>query len=163
VGSASSGLGVESWSDAKDRKIERQMPEIVRALLYRAERTLRGQAEWSYQRRLELRERALQKQEAERREQERRCQEAIAARKQQIRQETLKLAEDQKAAREIRQLVEALKEHPDLGPDQQEQFGHWREEALRLADLLDPMKRPLIDVLGTLGRRSEAPILTPGS
>ena len=162
VGSGSGDLGVESWADTKEGKIERQLPEIVRALLFRAEKIYRSQAEWSYQHRLSLRKSALEKQEAARQEQERDRLEAIAARQRRIRQEIRRLAEDQQAAGEIRRMVETLEAHPDLQTGLSEQFSRWREEALGLADLLDPMKRPLSDLLGALAPPLGAAIPVPG-
>lgn len=147
TGGESLELDLLSWSDEKGKKIERQLGEIVSALVYRAEKIIRGHAEWVYQRRLELRKEILAEQEEKRREDERKRLEAIAARQRKVRQEIVKLADDRRAAREIREMVNDLESHPDLRDGADHRFAKWKSEALIVADGLDPMNRSMEDLL----------------
>lgn len=147
TGGESLELDLLSWSDEKGKKIERQLGEIVSALVYRAEKIFRGHAEWVYQRRLELRKEMLAEQEEKRREDERKRLEAIAARQRKVRQEIVKLADDRRAAREIREMVNDLESHPDLRDGADHRFVKWKSEALIVADGLDPMNRSMEDLL----------------
>lgn len=54
-------------------------------------------------------------------------------------------------ARELRSLITSLEQHPDLKGEHPATFKAWRNEALDLAESLDPMKRPIVDLLGDLG------------
>ena len=63
VGTETSSLGVQDWTDQPSNRLERQLGEIIDALLYRAERGLRLHAHLEFERRVERRAR-LQKEVA---------------------------------------------------------------------------------------------------
>lgn len=149
VGSVSSALGEERWTDEPYRKLERQLDDIVKALLYRAEKVLRRHAEDMYEYRCERRREILAEQEAKRREQERLRLEAIAKQQKKILQGIMQLADDRRVAREIREMVNDLSVHPDLEHDNDGVFEQWKKEALLIADRLDPMKRSLATMLAS--------------
>jgi hypothetical protein len=44
-------------------------------------------------------------------------------------------------------MVAALSVHPDLSTAAAELFVRWKEEAMKVADLLDPMKRPFVTLI----------------
>jgi hypothetical protein len=151
VGSEASPLGVQDWVDQPNDKLERQLGDIVTALLNRAERALRVHANLQFERRVERR-RELQAEiaAAEHAKQVRR-QEALAAHESKVRQEIVDLSLERKTAQDIRDLVAALADHPDIGLGAGQLFSDWKDKALSVADELDPLKRPLSDALKVFG------------
>jgi len=152
VGSDRDADGIQDWLDEPSNKLENQLGVIVAALLHRAERELRQHAHRHYEWRLEYRKNRLEEIEEAKREAERKRLAAIAARREQIRSEIVACAEQRRAALDIRELVAALGHHPDLTQGPSVLFEAWRDEALSVADHLDPMKRPLAELLASFGR-----------
>lgn len=155
-GRESSGLGVSSWTDVPGRKLERQLGEVVAAVLRHAELGLRVHAEAAHEQRLKWREQARKERAEAARKQELKRLEAVAANRRRVRQGIVGLARRRRDAGDIRDLVEALSRHPDLAASDPGPFSQWCAQALQLADELDPMKRPLADVLQDLGERGNS-------
>lgn len=147
VGSASSLLGQDFWADGPGKKLERQVGDIVKALLFRAEKVFRLHAQEMYEHRSERRRKFLREQEAERLEQERLRLEAIANQQKRFREGIMQLVDDRRVARDIREMVSELSVHPDLEQGTAGVFEQWKEAALRVADSLDPKKKPLTELL----------------
>ncbi|MGR4872232.1 hypothetical protein ACIPRI_25560 [Variovorax sp. LARHSF232] len=149
LGREASDLGVLSWSDAPDQKLERQLGVIVEALLRRAELALRAHAASAYEQQLEWRAEAQRERDEAARKAELKRLEAIAEHRRRVRQGIVALARQRKEAGDIRELVSALSRHPDLHASTATQFEQWRAQALAIADDLDPLKRPLQDMLAS--------------
>jgi len=143
VGHHQDALPTEQWCDGVDGRLEQQLPTIIRALLHRAEKTLRGEAQRHYEWRLQCRQEHLQQLEAQKREAEVRRLAAIEARRKQVRDGIEALARDARVAQEIRSMLDLLELHPDLQRGHPAAYVAWRAEALELVNHLDPMKRPL--------------------
>lgn len=156
VGAESGGLGVQEWSDRPGNKLERQLEEMIKALLERAERALRTNAQWRFERRVERRKEMLEEIEAAKREKERKRLEAIAAHYKKVREEVLDLAQQSRTANAIREMIDLLSNHPDLTQCDPTLFDGWKAEAAKVADMLDPLKRPLTELLKTFSSPPEA-------
>jgi len=141
----------KQWSDSKGCRLEDQLGEITKALLQAAEMSFRDALQRDYEWRLKRHEEHLREMEAQRVEAEKRRLRAIEARRQKVRNDVLALAQNARAAHEIRAMVSDLAHHPDLQAGHTELFEAWRTEALAVADSLDPMKRPLSDLLRESG------------
>lgn len=141
----------EEWRDQPGDRLEHQLPEITKALLLTAESRLRFEAQRQYEWRLERHQEHLKELEKRRVEAEQRRLLAIEARRKKIRDGILALAQDARMARELRSLITSLEQHPDLQGELPATFEAWRSEALDLAESLDPMKRPILDLLGDIG------------
>jgi hypothetical protein len=152
VGSDRDADGIQDWFDEPSNKLENQLGVVVTALLHRAERELRQHAQRRYEWRLEYRKKRLEEMEEAKREAERRRLAAIVARREQVRREIIACADQRRAALDIREMVAVLGHHPDLAMGQSALFGAWRDEALSVADQLDPMKRPFAELLASFGR-----------
>lgn len=148
AGQPRSDLPTEQWCDRDGNRLEQQLSTIVRALLHRAERNLRHEAQRHYERRLERRQEYLKELERQRVEAERKRLAAIEARRKKLRDGIISLAHDARVANEIRTMISSLEQHPDLQQDRPAMYEEWRTEALALADHMDPMKRPLAALLG---------------
>ena len=144
-------LPAEEWRDQPGDRLEQQLPEITKALLLSAERRLRFESQRQYEWRLERHQEHLKELEARRVEAEQRRLLAIEERRKKIRDGILALAQDARMARELRSLITSLEQHPDLQGELPATFKAWRNEALELAASLDPMKRPILDLLGDFG------------
>lgn len=155
VESGSSDSGTQTWGDQPRSKLERQLEDIVKALFYRAEQRYRAHVQWVYENQVDRRNQVLAEIDAERLEQERKRLEVIAKRKEQLRQDILRLSNDRRVAREIREMVAELEGHPDLTSKDRKLFDEWIHQALELANQLDPMKRSIADLLASV--REPAP------
>lgn len=147
VGAEEGELGRQEWLDQPGKKLERQLETIVRAMLERAERALRANAQWKFERRVERRKEMLEEIETAKREKERKRLEAIAAHYKNVRQEVLDLAQQRRTANDIREVIDSLSSHPDLARGDTGLFEQWKTEAIKVADMLDPMARPLSELL----------------
>ena len=156
VGAEGSELGVLEWADQPNNKLERQLDDIIKALLQRAERALRANAQVRFDRRVERRKEMLEEIETAKREKERKRLEAIAAHYKKVRQEVLDLAEQSRTANDIREMIDSLAHHPDLAQGDTALFDQWKAEADKVADMLDPMKRPLSELLKAFSSLPEA-------
>lgn len=143
-----SDLPTEQWCDRDGSRLEQQLSTIVRALLHRAERDLRQEAQRQYDWRLERHQEYLKELERQREEAERKRLAAIEARRKKLRDGIISLAHDARVANEIRKMVSSLEQHPDLQHNRPAIYEAWRTEALALADHMDPMKQPLAALLG---------------
>ena len=141
----------EEWRDQLGDRLEHQLPEITKALLLSAEGRLRFEAQRHYEWLLERHQEHLKEIEKRRVEAEQRRLLAIEERRKKIRDGILALAQDARMARELRSLITSLEQHPDLQGELPATFEAWRIEALDLAESLDPMKRPILDLLGDFG------------
>lgn len=144
-------LLTEEWRDQPGNLLEQQLPEITKALLLSAERRLRFEAQRQYEWRLERHQEHFKELEKRRVEEEQRRLLAIEERRKKNRDGILALAQDARMARELRSLITSLELHPDLQGERPATFEAWRNEALDLAESLDPMKRPILDLLGDFG------------
>lgn len=149
VGGSHDKLGIEEWLDSPENKLERQMDVIVKALLYRAERTLRNHAQHSYEWRLTQRKDQLERIEARKRAAEKQQMESILARRELIRSMIVRLAEESRSANDIRTMVSAMAQHPGLNPSNMEMFEAWKREALAVAEHLDPMTRSFEELISS--------------
>lgn len=147
VGGEYNGLGIEEWSDNPKNKLERQLEDVVKALLYRAERTLRNDAQRHYEWQLDRRKQQLEEIKARECEVEKKRRDEILARREQFHKQVVRLAEESRAATDIRAMVNVLTQHPGLTPEAIEIFEAWKSDALDVADQLDPLKRPIRDLL----------------
>lgn len=144
------GLPPSHWQDAPDNKLEKQLTEIAHALLGRAERLLRLSVASEYQRRVERREAIVRKQEAERAEAERQRLEEIAQHRQACRQSLIDLSRDYQEARNIRDMVDAFKLHPENTAGNRATFDEWSLKALAIADSIDPLSKNFLSVISGL-------------
>lgn len=147
VGHHQDALPAEQWCNGVDGRLEQQLPTIIRALLHRAENTLRCEAQRHYEWRLQRRQEHLQQLEAQKREAEVRRLAAIEARRKQVRVAIEGLARDARVAQEIRSMLDQLELHPDLQRGRPAAYVAWRAEALELINHLDPMRRPLVQLI----------------
>lgn len=141
----------EEWRDQPGGRLEQQLPEITKALLLSAERRQRLEAQRRYEWRLERHQDHLKELEKRRVEAEQHRLLVIEARRKKIQDGMLALAQDARMARELRSLITSLEQHPDLKGELPATFKAWRNEALDLAESLDPMNRPILDLLGDFG------------
>lgn len=153
VGNGRGDIPFEEWCDRDGCPLEQQLTTITRALLYRAEKTQRHDAQRHNEWRLERRQERLKQLEAQRLEAERKRLAAIEARRKKLRDDIKALAQDARVAQDIRDMVERLELHPDLQRGKPSAFVAWRAEALELADRLDPMRRPLEQLLADFAER----------
>ena len=149
-------LAADAWSDRDDVRLEQQLPNIVEALLRRAEVAYRLHEREHHALLLELREEGLKEREMERIAAEKRRLAAIAARRKKIRDDILGLAADYRAAQDIRSMVASFRARPGALTNHSRQFDAWCQEALDVADHLDPMKRSSDDIVGDLERGDAA-------
>lgn len=152
VGYEGGPLGILEWRDEPDRKLERQLEEITAALLPRAEVVLRTNAQLTFERRVERRAEKRRQLEAAEHAREVKRLEAAAAQRRKIRQQIIDLAEQRRKAMDIREMVSALLAHPDLDCEQSQVFEEWRAQALKVADELDPVTRPVRDFILAISR-----------
>jgi len=138
------------WSDLPERRLEDQMTDIVTAVLRHAELAFRSNIQRIHEARIQRQEEERQAMEARRVEAERQRQAAIAAHKAKVRIDILEGARRMRQADNIRAMVDALRGHPEAGASA-ERLQAWLEHALELADELDPLKRPLDEVMGSFG------------
>ena len=145
---SSEGAPAKTWTDQGATKLEGQLGEIVAALLRDAEELMRRAACNRHSWLLEQRQMHFDKLAAEREEFERRRLAEIAARKAKIRDGIIALAADQRAAEDIRAMVGRLRASHSGEGSASARFSAWCEEALALADQLDPMKRSIEEIFG---------------
>ena len=148
AGSAGGDVAPESWSDEPGRKLEVRLPEIVEALLRRAELSFRAGIQRAYEYRQQRRREQAAKAEAERVEKEHQRIAAAKAQEAKAKLEIVKLARRRRTAVDIRILVAAMRDHSELA-GRLKQFEAWVAHALSVADDLDPVSSPLEEVLGT--------------
>lgn len=141
------GLPPSHWHDAPDNKLEKQLTQISHALLGRAEKLLRLSALSEYQRRVECRATIIREQAAKRAEAERKRLEEIALHQQACRQSLIDLSRDYQEARNIRNMVDAFKLHPENSDCNRAAFDEWSLKALAIADSIDPLSRNFLSVV----------------
>jgi len=137
----------EQWADEEGGRLEQQLGEIAQALLHCAEVEMRDSAQRHYEWRVKRRQERIKELEAQRIEAEKKRLAALEARRKQIREGIVALAADRRMAEDIRSMVEVLRHHPDELRESSAMFEAWSAEAYEVADRLDPMKRPLAEVL----------------
>jgi hypothetical protein len=128
------------WQDERRRPLERQLNAIARGLLETAERRLRANAQWQHRWALE-RQAAHEQEEQRKRESAQRMRAEEEQRRRQLaRDRLLAMAADHRAANDIRSLVAALKEKPELQTNGLDSpFARWCKFALAQAQQLDPV------------------------
>lgn len=141
------GLPPSHWHDAPDNKLEKQLTQIAHVLLGRAEKLLRLSALGEYQRRVERRATIVREREAKRAEAERKRLEEIALHQQACRQSLIDLSRDYQEARNIRNMVDAFRLHPDNTDCNRAVFDEWSMKALAIADSIDPLSRNFLSVV----------------
>jgi hypothetical protein len=128
------------WRDEPRRPLERQLDDIARSLLESAERQRRADAQWRHQRALEQKAEQEREERARRDAAERKRAEQAAQQRQLARDRLLAMAVDHRAANDIRSLIAALKQKPELAAqDLDSAFGAWCSFALAQAQLIDPV------------------------
>ena len=151
----SEGVPAKTWADKGAIKLEGQLGEIVAALLRDAEEFMRRAAWHRHSWLLEQRQMHFDKLAAEREELERHRLAEVAARKAKIRDSIITLAADQRVAQDIRAMVDRLRARHSGEGSASARFSAWCQEALALADQLDPMKRSIEEIFGDFDRRDE--------
>ena len=144
-------LPASDWADAPGEKLEKKLTVIAHALLNRAETLLRLVAAREYQYRLDRRAAMVAELEEKTAEEARQKLEKRELHQQACRQSLISLSRDYQDARNIRDMVAALKCHPDNTEANQATFGTWAVKALEIADAIDPLARPLHEVARGLG------------
>lgn len=152
VGYDGGPLGILEWRDEPDRKLERQLETITAALLPRAEVVLRTNAQLAFERRVERRAEMRRQLEAAEHAREVKRLEAAAAQRRRIRQQIIDLSEQRRKAMDIREMVSALAKSPGLAHEESMEFDEWRTHALKVADELDPVTRPVRDFISAISR-----------
>lgn len=147
VAADSSGLGALEWMDKPGEKLESQLPAIIEGLLRRAELSVRHLAQYVYEQRLKRRIEMEREREAAERAREAKRLEAIAAQRRKLREHIIDLGRQRRMALDIREMVNAMAAHPELGPEGNVRFDEWVRVALDVADEMDPMKRPLQSII----------------
>jgi hypothetical protein len=140
------------WTDTPDARLEDQLDGIAQTILECAERILRRWAQRHYERRIERREEMRLEAARRRVEAEKKRLEDLASHRAKVRDEVLELAQQYRVANDIRTLLALMSEHPDVRSDASELFANWKAEATRVADLLDPLKRPFIECVPTYAK-----------
>jgi hypothetical protein len=148
AGHESSPDGVHRWTDTEDARLEKQLSQIVSTLLQRAEAAYRSVEEQRYQALVRLRQEAIRQRAQRQEEQEVQRLRDIEVHQQRIRMSIIALAADRRTADDIRALVAVMKSHPD-SVMQSDSLREWCACAQNLADELDPLHRPLKDMLST--------------
>lgn len=157
VGTEKARDGVQEWVDTSERKLEAQLTEITGQLLLRAEMTLRAEAQFRHELRLERREELRVAIAAQKREEEKKRLAAIEDNKKKVRDEVIEIARRRTVAEEIRATIEALRAHPEVLAGGHQRFEAWAEHALLVAASLDPMNVPLDDILGSFNGAGAGP------
>jgi len=147
VATDSSGLGALEWMDKPGEKLESQLPAIIEGLLRRAELSMRHFAQYVYEQRLKRRIEMERAREAAERAREAKRLEEIAAQRRKLREHIIDLGRQRRMALDIREMVNAMAAHPELGPEGNARFDEWVRVALDVADDMDPMKRPLQSII----------------
>jgi hypothetical protein len=147
VAADSSGIGALEWMDKPGEKLESQLPVIIEGLLRRAELSVRHLAQYVYEQRLKRRIEMEREHEAAERAREAKRLEEIAAQRRKLREHIIDLGRQRRMALDIREMVNAMAAHPELGPEGNVRFDEWVRVALDVADEMDPMKRPLQSII----------------
>jgi hypothetical protein len=147
VAADSSELGALEWMDKPGEKLESQLPAIVEGLLRRSELSMRHFAQYVYEQRLKRRIEIEREREAAERAREAKRLEEIAAQRRKLREHIIDLGRLRRMALDIREMVNAMAAHPELGPEGNARFDEWVRIALDVADDMDPMKRPLQSII----------------
>jgi hypothetical protein len=140
------------WPDMPDAKLEGQLDAIAKTILERAEQALRQASQRHYERRIERRKEMRAEIERRKIEAERKRVEALAAHQEKVRAEVLELARQYRVASDIREMLALMSEHPDAMANADDLFERWKAEAMSVADLLDPMKRSLLECVPTFAK-----------
>lgn len=148
-------LDVDEWSDTPHAKLEGQLDAIAKTILERAEQALRQAAQHHYEWRIERRKEMREDIERRKIEAEKNRLEALVAHREKVRAEVLELSQQYRIANDIREMLALLSEHPDVQTNAGDLFEKWRSEATRVADLLDPMKRPFLESVPTYAKEFE--------
>lgn len=141
--------GVKQWSDSDDKKLEAQLTEIVACLLRRAEESFRAAALDHYEREVKQQEADRLEKEARTRAEEERRQAAVAAKRAQVRDEIVAMAQRRTVANEIRAMVAELGAHPAATGADSGRFLEWAAHALTVANAMDPMNATVAQLLGS--------------
>jgi hypothetical protein len=128
------------WRDERGRPLERQLSAVARGVLESAERRLRADAQWQYQWALERRAEREKAEQQQREAAERKRAEEAARERQLAKERLISMAADHRAATDIRALVVALSEKPELSAQGVDSaFAKWCAYALAQAELMDPV------------------------
>jgi hypothetical protein len=148
------------WSDADGHPLEKQLTEIAKGLMTRAEVALRAHSERVYKWEMEKIERA-RAEEADRLRAQQAEREARANREEAAKRRSLyRLVHRRELSMDVRALVDALKAgRPDLAGV--EHFEQWCQFALAEADRIDPLRADLDELLGSTGTAATMPSLAP--
>ncbi|CAN7175482.1 hypothetical protein LJR161_000308 [Variovorax paradoxus] len=147
LGTESCALGALEWIDKPGEKLESQLPAIIEGLLRRAELSMRHFAQYAYEQRLKRRIEMEREREAAERAREAKRLEEIATQRRKLREHIIDLGRQRRMALDIREMVNAMAAHPELGPEGNARFDEWVRVALDVADDMDPMKRPLQSII----------------
>lgn len=140
------------WPDTPDARLEGQLDAIAKTILERAEQALRQASQRHYERRIERRKEMRAEIERRKIETERKRVEAVAAHQEKVRAEVLELARQYRVASDIRGMLALMSEHPDAKANAGDLFERWKSEAMSVAELLDPMKRSLLECVPTYAK-----------
>lgn len=128
------------WRDEPRRPLERQLDDIARGLLESAERQRRADAQWRHQWALEQKAEREREERVRREAAERKRAEEAARQRQLARDRLLAMAADHRAANDIRSLVTALKQKPELAAQGADSaFEAWCSFAMAQAQRIDPV------------------------
>jgi hypothetical protein len=147
-------LGVQDWSDSPGAKLESQLDSIAKALLERAEKGLRLAEQRRYEYRLERRQEMREEIERRKIAAEKKRLEAIASHREAVRAEVIELSRQYRTANDIREMVALLSGHPDVRTGAAEVFAAWSTQAMSVADLLDPLRRPFLESVPIFGKKT---------
>lgn len=148
--------GQSDWSDRADCKIEKQLTSIGVAMLELAENRLRNCATQAYERRLQRRQELLDAIARKMADDERKRLEAIAKHHQANRDNLRKMAREHQSAREVRNFVDAVREHPTCTGANLSAFSEWERKVLKFADSMDPLSQPITDIFNSFAEPPEA-------
>lgn len=146
------------WQDSDMLPVEERIPEIARDLLVMGEMTCRAGELQRYAWRVEHKESVERKLREERERLDREARERLLREEAARRRWLLKQAANLRKANEVRALVAAMDDRSPACCDtvEADAYGQWREWALREADILDPRRSPVRNVISRPKRGDEA-------
>lgn len=147
--------GQSDWSDRADCKIEKQLTSIGVAMLKLAENRLRNSATHAYERRLQRRQELLDAIARKKADDERKRLEAIARHHQANRDNLRKMAREHQSAREVRNFVDAVRQHPECKGANFSAFSEWERKVLAFADSMDPLSQSITNIITSFAELSE--------
>ncbi len=143
---ASHSIGNLEWSDQPDSKLEKQLTLIGVAMLEFAEKSLRLEATQSYERRVNRRQELLDAMAKKTADDERLRIEAIEKHHRTNRDALRKLASEHRSACEVRNFVDAVRQHPECAGARLVTFSEWERKVLEFADSIDPLTQPITKI-----------------